>query len=203
MARNVFISYKYSEARDLRDRIIRKLGIQGHYYQGETSQSPDLIDFTTETIKRKLADMMYKTSVTVVILSPNMKSSKWIDWEIEYSLKNIVRQNRTSHTNGVVCVIMKVHGTYDWFKYYSRMSDGCNNTFYHTQLVHDIINNNRFNQKSKVYSCMTCQSVNEFSGSFISFVEEDVFLANPDLYIENAYDKSENNGLGYDLIKQR
>ena len=31
---------------------------------------------------------MYDTSVTIVIISPNMKKSKWIDWEIEYCLKD-------------------------------------------------------------------------------------------------------------------
>lgn len=60
--------------------------------------------------------MMYDTSVTIVILSPNMKESKWIDWEIEYCLKDITRKDRTSHTNGVVAVIMKVDNSYEWFK---------------------------------------------------------------------------------------
>ena len=53
---------------------------------------------------------MYDTSVTIVIVSPHIKESKWIDWEIEYCLKNITRKNRTSHTNGIVGVIMKVNG---------------------------------------------------------------------------------------------
>ncbi|WP_255286642.1 MULTISPECIES: TIR domain-containing protein [unclassified Bacillus (in: firmicutes)] len=35
---------------------------------------------------------MYDTSVTIIIISPNMKKSKWIDWEIEYNLKNINRK---------------------------------------------------------------------------------------------------------------
>jgi hypothetical protein len=43
-----------------------------------------------------------------------MKESKWIDWEIEYCLKNITRKDRTSHTNGVVGVIMKYKGGYEW-----------------------------------------------------------------------------------------
>lgn len=45
-----------------------------------------------------------------------MKESKWIDWEIEYCLKDITRKDRTSHTNGVVAVIMKVDNSYEWFK---------------------------------------------------------------------------------------
>lgn len=112
MAHKTFISYKYSEARDLRDDIITALGEDASYYQGETSDSPDLTDTSTENIKKKLKDMMYDTSVTIVIISPNMKKSKWIDWEIEYCLKSITRKDRTSHTNGVVGVIMKYNGAF-------------------------------------------------------------------------------------------
>lgn len=104
MAHKTFISYKYSEARDLRDAIIDSLGDDATYYKGETSDSPDLTDTTTENIKKVLRDKMYDTSVTIVIISPNMKKSKWIDWEIEYSLKSTTRKGRTSHTNGVVGV---------------------------------------------------------------------------------------------------
>ena len=107
MAHKTFISYKYSEAQKLRNDIIDALGEDATYYKGETSESPDLTDTSTENIKKNLKDMMYDTSVTIVILSPNMKESKWIDWEIEYCLKDITRKDRTSHTNGVVAVIMK------------------------------------------------------------------------------------------------
>ncbi|MFQ6614885.1 MAG: TIR domain-containing protein, partial [Fidelibacterota bacterium] len=113
MARKTFISYKYSEAQDLRDEIIKALGDDAIYYQGETSDSPDLTDTSTENIKKKLTDMMYNTSVTIVVISPNMIKSKWIDWEIEYSLKEITRKDRKSKTNGVVGVIQKVNGGYD------------------------------------------------------------------------------------------
>ena len=82
MAHKAFISYKWSESRELHDEIIEKLGKDASYYKGETSDSPDLTDTSTENIKKNLADMMYDTSVTIVIISPNMKKSKWIDWEI-------------------------------------------------------------------------------------------------------------------------
>lgn len=44
MAHKTFISYKYSEARTLRDKIIDAMGEDASYYQGETSDSPDLTD---------------------------------------------------------------------------------------------------------------------------------------------------------------
>lgn len=203
MAHKAFISYKWSESRELRDEIIEKLGKDASYYKGETSDSPDLTDTSTENIKKNLADMMYDTSVTIVIISPNMKKSKWIDWEIQYCLKNIMRKDRTSHTNGIVGVIMKYNGGYDWFKTKVTHSDGCVSTSYQSDKVYDIVNNNRFNQNPKVYSCDTCKTVDALSGSYIAYVEEEDFLKNPTKYIDNAYDKSENDASGYDLVKTR
>lgn len=203
MAHKTFISYKYSEARNLRNSIIDALGDDAIYYQGETSISPDLSDTSTENIKRNLTDMMYDTSVTIVIISPNMKNSNWIDWEIEYSLKNITRQGRTSHTNGVVGVIMKVNGGYSWLKTTSTNGDGCTSSSYDESKVYSIINNNRFNQNPKKYSCDICKTVNALTGSYIAYVEEETFLSDPQKYIDNAYDKSENDAAGYDLTKTR
>ncbi|MDD4296867.1 MAG: TIR domain-containing protein [Ruminiclostridium sp.] len=203
MAHKTFISYKYSEARNLRNSIIDALGDDAIYYQGETSISPDLSDTSTENIKRNLTDMMYDTSVTIVIISPNMKNSNWIDWEIEYSLKNITRKGRTSHTNGVVGVIMKFNGGYSWLKTTSTNGDGCTSSSYDESKVYSIINNNRFNQNPKKYSCDICKTVNALTGSYIAYVDEETFLSDPQKYIDNAYDKSENDAAGYDLTKTR
>ena len=203
MAHKTFISYKYSEARELRDVIIDSLGEDAAYYKGETSDSPDLTDTTTENIKKNLRDMMYDTSVTIVIIYPHMKESKWIDWEIEYCLKDNTRKGRTSHNNGVVGVIMKYNGGYDWFKYTHTNDDGCRSISYHSEKVHDIINNNRFNQDPKVYSCNVCKTVNALEGSYIAYVTEDDFLSDPSIYIDNAYEKSENDAAGYKLVKSR
>ena len=203
MAHKTFISYKYSEARGLRDKIIQALGKDASYYKGETSNSPDLTDTSTENIKKHLTDMMYDTSVSIVIISPHMKESRWIDWEIEYCLKNIPRKGRTSHTNGIVGVIMKCNGGYDWFKNTRKNQDGCSSSSYKEELVYDIINKNRFNQNPKEYSCVKCRTVDALTGSYIAYIEEELFLKNPRKYIDNAYNKSENDAAGYDIVKKR
>ena len=100
MPRKTFISYRYSEARTVRDDILKALGPNASYYQGETSDSPDLTDTSTENIKNSLTDMMYDTSVTIVVVSPSIKQSKWVDWEIEYSLKEISRLISIRATEG-------------------------------------------------------------------------------------------------------
>lgn len=184
MAHKTFISYKYSEARDLRDKILKKLGSDATYYRGETSDSPDLTDRTTDTIRRNLANMIYDTSVIIVIVSPNMCLSRWMEWEIKYALREQSRDGRTSHTNGVVCVVQKNELTsifypydgYAWAKNYYDNWDKWK--------LFEVINNNRDNKKPNAPYYL--------SENYIDIVTEDSFLRNPSKYIEDAYYKSKN-----------
>lgn len=193
MAHKTFISYKYSESRWLRDDIIDALGDDATYYKGENVDSKDMTDDKEEAIKAALADMMYDTSVTIVILSPNMKKSDWIGWEIQYCLKKIKRKNRTSQRNGLVGVIKKVNGDYSWLKYETE-NGGVN---YHTEKLPEIINKNRHNSDPEIKDSNGLWDW--LNGSYIAFVEEEVFLNNPQKYIDNAYDKSENDADGYEI----
>ena len=202
MARKTFISYKYSEAQSLRDKIIDALGDNATYYQGETSESPDLTDKSTETIKSNLSDMMYGTSVTIVIVSPSFKESKWIDWEIEYCLKEISRKGRTSKTNGVVGVIQQNDGGYDWLVSKVSKPDGCTTRNYKESKLYSIVNKNRYNRTDGNYACSKCKSYDQLDGSYIYLIDEEDFLQDPQKYIENAYEKSEEY-LEFDLSKQR
>ena len=192
MSRKTFISYKYSEATALRDRIIRALGDDAQYYQGETIESPDLTSYKAETIKENLKEMIYDSSVTIVIISPNMIQSNWIDWEIEYSLKEIPIDGKTSHTNGIVGVIMKFNGSYDWLITEGKKADGCSYMSYKDNMLYDIIKKNRYNNiTDKKYGCERCRTYDPINGSYISFVKEDIFLKGTSVYIESAFDKSQ------------
>ena len=73
MARKTFISYKYSEAQKLRDDILKKLGDDAKFYQGETGDSPDLTDTSTENIKKNLKDMMYIESMPLLSKKINLQ----------------------------------------------------------------------------------------------------------------------------------
>lgn len=105
MARKTFISYKYSDARNTRDRIITALGDAAVYYQGETIGSPDMSGLKTETIKSKLKDMIFPTSVIIVIISQKVDLSKWVEWEINYATSRQSRNGRQSQHNGVIIAI--------------------------------------------------------------------------------------------------
>lgn len=202
MARKTFISYKYSDSQNLRDTIIDALGDDATYYTGETAESPDLTDTSTENIKKSLTDMMYGTSVTIVVVSPSIKSSNWIDWEIEYSLKEITRKDRTSKTNGVVGVIQKVDDGYKWLISMVQKDDGCNVRMIDDSSLYSIINKNRYNRSDRTFACSVCRTHSQLDGSYISLVDEGKFLSDPDKYIENAYQKSE-HAEDFDLSKLR
>lgn len=201
MAKKTFISYKHSEAQSLRDEILEAMGDDATYYNGETSESPDLTDTSTENIKNNLKDMMHGTSVTIVVISPSIKDSVWIDWEISYSLKEITREDRTSRTNGIIGVIMKVNNSYDWLIGSNEYADGCTSRTIDSSKLYKIINENRFNLHPMVYSCEQCKTVDSLTGSYIALVKEESFLDTPSKYIDNAYDKSSDIS-SYKIVKE-
>ena len=188
MARKTFITYKYSDvvegnSNNLRDKIINKLGVDSRFYRGENGYSKDLTSYSADYIKAKLKDMIRDTSVTIVILSPNMKLSNWMNWEITYSLTEITRENRTSLTNGILCVVQKqptyygLADSYSWMKNWRGEWD--------LTKCFELIRLNQNNKK--VYSS------NLLSPNYIDIITEDSFLRNPDKYIEEAYEKSRSN----------
>jgi hypothetical protein len=185
MARKTFISYKFSEAKDLRDRIIAKLGSDATYYRGENGYSTDMSSRSADYIKDKLKDMLFDTSVTIVILSQNMRLSQWIEWELQYSLREQTRDGRTSHADGIVAVVQKQplmfgYGAqgdgYAWLKDYYGNWD--------TNKLLAIIKDNRGNKKAWANGSL--------SDNYIDIVTEYSFLQDPSRYIEEAYNKSQN-----------
>lgn len=195
MARKTFISYKYSDVvegknNNLRDRIISKLGEDSKFYRGEDGYSKDLSSYSAYYIKETLKNMIRDTSVTIVILSPNMKLSQWMNWELSYSLSEITRGGRTSHANGVIAVVQKqetygLGNGYAWFKNW--------NGDWNLNLTFELIRKNMYNRKSFAPWIL--------SSNYIDIVTEDTFLRDPNKYINDAYEKSQNI-VYYDVRKQ-
>ena len=185
MARKTFISYKYSDviegnSNNLRDRIIEKLGAASRFYRGENGYSQDLTSYSANYIKTKLKEMIRDTSVTIVILSPNMKLSNWMNLEISYSLTEITRENRTSLTNGIICVVQKQPTYYGLGDGYSWMKNL--NGEWDLSKCFEIIRQNRNNKKIYTTSFL--------SQNYVDIVSEETFLKDPNKYIEEAYEKA-------------
>lgn len=153
MGNKVFISYKYGDrdvrqlnrnseqttARDYVDILQDKLNRDGiHINKGEKDDE-SLADFKDETIRSKLADKIFDSSVTIVLISPNMKNiwedekDQWIPWEIAYSLKSKRRADNKSKRNAILLVVLpNKMGCYDYidsyyFTYFEIISRNLNN----------------------------------------------------------------------------
>ena len=145
MASKVFVSYKFADnnvaylysplyspysytsttARSYVDDFKRRAENEGCIvYKGERADD-DLSYLSDDTIWQKLRDRIYDSTVTVVFISPNMREKyrserdQWIPWEIAFSLRETTRNDRTSHSNALIFVILPDrNNSYD---YYSTM----------------------------------------------------------------------------------
>lgn len=203
MARKTFISYKYSESCKYRDEVIDSLGDDSTYYTGETADSPDISSLKVDSIKNHLKDMIFNTTVTMVILSPSLVESKWVEWEIEYSLSKYSRDGKTSSINGLIGIIPPFYGDCSWFINAHSNPDGHKTNSYINEEARTfrIMYGNRYNQNPKEYACPCCESVDLLTGSYLSYVKLSDFCTNPDKYIENAYEKSQHLD-SYDLRRK-
>ena len=135
MGRKIFVSYKYKDDDvkkipeatqptwpcDYVDYIKDEVLSDDDIYKGEESDE-DLSDWAESAIEKHLKDKIYDSTVTIVLISPNMKEpgkwqkSQWIPWEISYSVRETTRNDRTSHRNALLAVILpNKAGKYDYF----------------------------------------------------------------------------------------
>lgn len=136
MSRKVFVSYKYMDSSVMKlepnqylpswpsdyVKYLEDNVLINQIYKGER-QDEDLSYKDDEYIWNHLKDKLYDSSVTVVLISPNMRNqntlqrNQWIPWEISYSLRKTTRGGRTSQRNSIVAVILPdLNGSYDYFK---------------------------------------------------------------------------------------
>ena len=167
MGRNVFVSYKYADedvkhifgcwpttVRNYVDILIDKFSNEtDHAYRGEGTDE-DLSYLSEAAIYDRLKDKIYGTSVTLVLISPGMKlegrrdRSQWIPWEIYYSLREVTRNGRTSHRNGIIAVVLPDRdGSYDYIISEERCcGEGCR--MIDTDKLFNILKYNMFNKKN-------------------------------------------------------
>lgn len=212
MGNKVFISYKYSDdsvkqltnpndlfavyrqvkttARDYVDIIQKKLDRDGiHINKGE-KDNESLADFKAETIRSKLADKIFDSSVTIVLISPNMKDAcklendQWIPWEIAYSLRNKTRSDNRSKRNAILAVILPDrYGNYDYVNSY-------NFSYF------NIIQRNLGNLHT---SYIAYKLRGSCSKSYILRCNWDKFISNPNAWIEAALEIRD-NGDKYNIV---
>lgn len=213
MGRKVFVSYKHNDssvknltgycdtARGYVDYLTDN-ALEGDVYKGEGDE--DLSEFKADTIKNHLKDKIHDSSVTLVLISPNMKdphkreSDQWIPWEISYSLKEIIRNDQTSHTNGILAIVLPdSYGNYNYF--IEDKSCGC--TLFKTDTLFQILGKNMFNAKNLQNS--NCDYCNSYTGdsSYIHSVKWHDFISNKDSYLDKAV-AIRDNRTAYNITKE-
>lgn len=201
MAHKVFVSYKFSDAAKTRDDIITALKGQGTYYKGEYGYVA--LDLADSSLKRYLSDKIFDSTVTVVIISPNINQSKWVPWEIQYSLERQTRSDRTSKRNGIVCVIQattdynSVKGNGAWPFEYNKNSNWAYRQFekgkdLRPECIPTIIKRNMqdsFNSPD-YRGYLFYDESNIDRKDYCVVVAESTFLKNPNKYIDEAFSRA-------------
>lgn len=135
MGHKIFVSYKYKDYDvktmpgitqptwpcDYVNYIKNNVLSEDDIYKGEDSDE-DLSLWSEYAIWEHLKDKIYDSTLTIVLISPNMKesgrrqTSQWIPWEISFSVRETTRKNRTSHRNAVLAVILPdKSGAFDYY----------------------------------------------------------------------------------------
>lgn len=202
MGKNIFVSYKYADesvqhlygcwpttVRHYVDELINKLDKTDHIYRGEGTDE-DLSYLSDDAIYERLKDKIYNTTVTIVLISPNMKlehrkdKSQWIPWEVYYSLRETTRNGRTSHRNSIIAVVLPdTNGSYDYMiENQNCCTSGCR--LLHTDKLFNILQYNMFNRKSdNGIKCNTGSIIHYGHSSYIHMVKWEDFINNIDVHV--------------------
>ena len=225
MGHKIFISYKYADpnvrkitnhwerdtVRDYVDALEKYIKDKSdHVYKGE-SDGEDLSALTEEKIWSILKDRIYDNTLTIVMISPNMKDStkernQWIPWEISYSLKEVSRKNKagnmvTSSSNAILAIVVPDSvGSYSYYTYNRNCcSAGC--SVYNTSRLFQILKDNMFNiKKPNKNVCDNNSIIYHGDSSYIISVTWDDFIKEPETYIDKAY-YLQNSIERYDIVK--
>ena len=162
MGRKIFVSYKYKDYDvkeisnvtqptwpcDYVDYIQNKVFSNDDIYKGEKSDE-DISSWTEEAIWKHLKDKIYDSTVTIVLISPNMEESgkwqksQWIPWEISYSLRETTRNDRTSRSNAILAVILPdksgIYKYYDETKLFPILKDNIDNGYIYVVTWNDFL----------------------------------------------------------------
>lgn len=208
MGNKVFISYKFDDGqvkdlpdvgdaivRDYVDILVERLEKLGYISKAEDTDE-DLSDYSEEYIESVLYDLIWDSSVTILLISPGMKESgkrekqQWIPWEVSYSLRNVRKGGRVSHRNAMLAVVLPdENGKYDYAIAKRNCTNSCSCNVWQTGTFFRIIADNMFNLEERAQhqvSCTEGSAVYKGACSYIDLIRWSDFLRNIKWYIDAA-----------------
>jgi len=215
--RSIFISYKYDDedvyggeqnSRTYATVLQKQLKREGHVNKSEPD-GLDLSELDEDTIRKILADRMFYTSVTIVLISPNMKENRpereqWIPWEVSYSLRTENREAGKSYPNAMIAVVLP--DANNSYKYYleENICSSCNARRLKTGTLFPILRDNMFNPHDPEYSDCICDQPGAriYTGEscYIHSVKWCDFMDDSQNHIERALERQRNRD-DYELHK--
>lgn len=211
MGYKVFVSYKYKDydvkhidggtngtARDYVD-YLQARKFSGDDLNMAESGDEDLSEFKDETIQTHLKDKIWGSSITLVLISPNMvdnynsksEEDQWIPWEVSYSLRTQTKAGRRSRPNALIAVVLpNISGQYNYFVSYNTYTDR-NNQKRQVQSIctgntFEIIRNNMFNQKNPNIEEVDGHKIYHGDSCYITTVEWEDFINDMESYFDKA-----------------
>lgn len=151
-----------------------------HYYKAE-EDNHSLKGLSDDAIWEILKDKIFDSTLTIVIISPNMREAnksdreQWIPWEVQYSLGLQQRKNSNgnyirSNTNAMLAIVLPDRqGSYNYyFENKACCSSGCR--LNKTNILFKILRDNIFNRKNDpdIHNCSIGDTI--YHGEFHSFI---------------------------------
>lgn len=185
MARKIFISYKYADTnvrqnpniywrqtrvRDYVDQLQELIG-ENNINKGE-KDGEDMSVLQDTTIQSCLGDKIFDSSITLVLISPNMKEpykselDQWIPWEISYSLREQSRNGRQSKTNAIMAIVLPDRNNSYTYFLQEHICPYCNTILYRTDRLFKILSANMFNRYNPTFSTCTHHKNSPETGEF-------------------------------------
>ena len=204
MGTNIFISFRFSDGKELKDELIKLFDSSTEVMN--RSEDVDRSEMSEGTIREYLYEKLRYTSVTIVLLTPEAveykkKFGEYDDWlydEVRYSL-----EDRTDNrTNGIIALYTDDSESLI-VENSTHICSECNETKNCRRLLNfnNLVRKNMLNVKDayKENKCDTLYNDNE--DSYISLVHFETFKKDYENYINSAKEKRDRKE-EFDLVKR-
>ena len=194
MARQVFISFRFSDGEKYKDRLCELFDQNEDVI--DCSEDEDRSDMSDDTIQKYLYDKLKRTSVTIVILTPDAIeyrkdgfTGKYNDWmydELRYSLED----REYNNTNGIVAIYTD-EAKDSLITISTHKCDICKkeSTVSIVKDVNNLVRKNMLNIKDSNKKNKCYGIYDSLEDSYISLVSYDNFVSDINKYIDNAISK--------------